>query len=576
MVKKGSKEMDKFDKIYIADFETINRDGDEEVWLWDMCCEGKHEWGYDIASFMSKLLYTRETICVKFHNLKFDGAFILDHLLKNGYEYNGDGGFDTLSPNEFNVFISGKGVFYSLSLINRLGGKILINDSYKIIPMSVANMAKTFGLQISKGEIDYLKPRPRGYIATQEELDYIWRDTAIVEQCYKILADEGMTKSTVSGCAMAEYKRIVGKKFHEWFGTWGEERDLQRDGDIRASYRGGFVQVNKMYSCKTIKRPVYYYDVNSMYPYVMTHYPLPYGEPVKYEGKYVYDPQYPLYIQRIYVDMVIKDGCVSHILDKMTLNDYINDTEGVLELTLTKPDLERIYDNFEIFTIEYKDGYKFQAQTGMFDEYVTKHYEGKAEAKANGNKGKCMIHKLYLNSLYGKFGEHPQKFRKIPYIEDNKVKYSLSKEESQKPYNYLPVATFVTAWARHYLLSMIDFVGMENFVYSDTDCIMTMIPLPDRHIDNEELGKFKKECTFKKLKVIGAKTYWGMTVNKEIMCKACGCSQKALKNIPLGRFNCEDEGEGRPCVIKNGRITAEIVPGGRRIVVKDYVIRYRL
>lgn len=568
--------MNKFDKIYIADFETINRDGKEEVWLWDMCYNGEHEWGYDIESFMHKLLYTCESICVKFHNLKFDGSFILDHLLKNGYEYNGEGGFDTLGNNEFNVFISGQGVFYSLSLVNRLGGKILINDSYKIIPMSVANMAKTFGLKIGKGEIDYKKPRPRGYIPTMEEMDYIVRDTAIVAKCYKILADEGMTKSTVSGCAMAEYKRLVGNKYKEWFGAWAKERDIKRDGDIRVSYRGGFVQVNKKYASNTIKHPVYYYDVNSMYPYVMTHYPLPYGEPIKYKGKYEYDSEYPLYVQRIEVDMVLKDGCVSHILDKMTINEYITDTEGVMDLTLTKPDLERMYDNFEIYTIEYKDGYKFKAQTGMFDSYVYKHYKGKADAKAAGNKGKCIIHKLYLNSLYGKFGEHPQRFRKIPYLKENKVKFKLSKEETRKFYNYLPVATFVTAWARHYLLSMIDFVGYENFVYSDTDCIMTLVPLPPKHIDNEELGKFKKECTFRKLKVIGAKTYWGMTVDKQIMCKACGCAQSALKDLPIGRFNCKDEGEGRPCVIKNGRRTAELVPGGRRVVVKDYVIRNRL
>lgn len=568
--------MGKLDKVYIADFETINRDGVEEVWLWDICNEEQHEWGYDIESFMHRILHSRENCCIKFHNLKFDGSFILDYLLKNGYEYNAGGDLDSLSCNEFNVFISSLGVFYSLTLVNRLGAKIIINDSYKIIPMSVANMAKAFGLEIGKGEIDYTKPRPRGYRPTDDEMNYIVRDTAIVSKCYQILADEGMTKSTVSGCAMAEYRRIVGKKYNEWFGSWARDCDVKRDGDIRESYRGGFVQVNKLYACHTIKHPVYYYDVNSMYPYVMVHYPLPYGEPVEFTGKYEHDTNYPLYVQRIVVDMVLKEGCVSHILDKSTINEYIVDTDGSVVLMLTKPDLERMYDNFEIFTIKYIGGYKFKAQKGMFVDYVRKHYDGKAKAKADGNKGKCMIHKLYLNSLYGKFGEHPLKRHKIPYIHENKLAYKLSDAVEKNSFNYLPVATFVTAWARHYLLSMIDLVGYENFVYSDTDCIMTKIPLPDEYIDNHILGKFKKECTFRKLKVIGAKTYWGLTVDKEITCKACGCAQSALKDIPLGRFNCEGEGEGRPCIIKDGRRTAEVVPGGRRITVKDYVIRYRL
>lgn len=562
-------------EIYIADFETIERDGKECIWLWDVCMGANHRWGYDIESFIEWLNSLTGVINIKFHNLKFDGCFIIDWLLSNGYSFTPDGNFNNLKLGEFSAFVAPKNIFYHITMITKSGGHVTISDSLKLIPMSVRAMAKTFGLKIQKGEIDYKKPRPVGYIPTSEEMDYIVRDTAIVYACYKLLNMEGMRKSTVSSCALHEYKRLLGYKYDKGFGKWEKACNLELDQFIRRAYFGGIVQVNDKFHAKTIKQPVYYYDVNSMYPHIMRHCPLPYGMPEYYKGKYVENKEFTTYVQHISVDFRILDDYIPHIQDKMTLATYIREPDAPIQMWLTKPDLERLLKNADIYQIDYIDGYMFREQTGMFDEYVDIHYKGKAEEKAKGNKGKCIIHKLYLNSLYGKFGEHPLKHYKIPYMEDGLLKFALSKETVAQRFKYLPLATFITALARNYLLDVIEMVGIDNFVYCDTDCIMSLTTLPDSLIDSQELGKFKLECIFRKLKVIGAKTYWGETTRKERVVRVCGCSQDALDGMPLGRFNHEGE-NGRPCIVKNGRRTATTVPGGKRIIETDFTIRERV
>jgi hypothetical protein len=58
---------------------------------------------------------------------------------------------------------------------------------------------------------------------------------------------------------------------------------------IRQSYTGGAVDVyiphNKIggFLSKVFK-PLYYYDVNSLYPFVMANFPMPVGEPKVFKG----------------------------------------------------------------------------------------------------------------------------------------------------------------------------------------------------------------------------------------------------------------------------------------------------
>lgn len=73
------------------------------------------------------------------------------------------------------------------------------------------------------------------------------------------------------------------------------------------------------------------------------------------------------------------------------------------------------YEHYDVYNIEFIDGWKFRAQKGMFDKYINKWSKVKVESKLQGNKGMTLIAKLLLNSLYGKFGTSPKGRSKNQY-----------------------------------------------------------------------------------------------------------------------------------------------------------------
>ena len=70
-----------------ADFETTTDPADCRVWAWAVCFVDDIEhvyYGEDIESFL--LFCSREpSLMAYFHNLAFDGRFLVDRLLRLGY-----------------------------------------------------------------------------------------------------------------------------------------------------------------------------------------------------------------------------------------------------------------------------------------------------------------------------------------------------------------------------------------------------------------------------------------------------------------------------------------------------------
>lgn len=561
---------------FVADFETITRNGVECVWLYDICNINtlKHEIGASMEQFIDYIDNLEFSTRIYFHNLKFDGSFIVDYMLKNGYDM---ANVETkqLKKFHFNILVTEFGQFFKLTYRNKKGKFVEIIDSLKVLQMSVEKLAKDFKLAIVKGIIDYQKSRPAGYVATEKEIEYVKNDTEIVAQCLQKFLELGHDKLTLSSCAFAEYKEIIGtKKYNAWFGDWSRNASITDDVEIRKAYRGGFCQCNNDYIAKTIRTPVWYNDVNSLYPYIMKTAYLPYGLPVEFDGEYEKDHEYPYYIQKIQVNMCLKYNGIPCILNKSKgINcKYIIDTQddetgSLLKLSLTNYDLELLYKNYDIYEIKYNGGYKFKVRNDMFIDYVNKFYHMKQEATTNANASLRAIAKLFLNSLYGKFGQNPVRCRKLPFIDsERKVRFYKTEKTIAKKFNYLPVAVFITSLARYKILNDIEKLGKDNWLYTDTDSILSLKPLDNDLLDNEELGKYKVEQIFKKCRVLGPKTYWGKSTSNEITAKACGCNKKALKNFPIGKFNYGE-------VVKNGRTTLKTVNGGKKLDFADFTIR---
>ena len=500
--------------MYVADFETTTNKKDCRVWAWGLCEIGhpaNFEYGNTIETFMRRmkeLAKARET--VYFHNLKFDGEFILYWLFKNGYSHIVDKKEKTNCT--FTTLISDKGQFYSMEIYFKVyktkSHKIKFLDSLKVLPLSVAEIARGFDLPVQKLELDYIADREPGHTLTIDEISYLRNDCEIVARALDILFKQDLKRMTTAANALSDYKQIIGmRNFERWFPV------PEYDADVRQSYRGGFTYVNPRYQNRVLGAGIVL-DVNSLYPSVMYFKPLPYGDPIYFTGKYKPDKLYNLYVQMLVCNFRLKPNHIPTIQLKHNIafspTEYVTDSAGEdVVLCLTSVDLELFLSHYDVYNVEYISGWKFKSSTILFTQYIDKWYAVKQKATIDGNKPLRLISKLQLNSLYGKYGTAPKCRSKIPVFDYHAdvVRYQYGEWEERKPI-YIPVATFITAWARFITISAAQTV-YDRFIYADTDSlhlIGTDIP-PELDIDPVRLGAWKHESTFSKAKFIRAKSY---------------------------------------------------------------------
>lgn len=500
---------------YTADFETTTDPETAHVWSWESCVVGDPDnfcRGIDIESFIEYC--SLEDRIIYFHNLKFDSSYILSYLLTHGYSWSNK---RVLKKHEFSTLISNMGQFYSVTVC--FGDTTTtFYDSLKLIRLSVEQIAKAYGLTFRKLEIDYDKPRPEGYIPTDEEWEYQHADVAIMSQALHILFTEGLTKITQGSNALWDYKEIIGKKnFKRWFPVLPPEIDAF----CRKSYKGGATQVHKIFANQEIGCGITL-DVNSMYPWAMYEMFLPFGEPIYYTGKYRQDKLYPLYIQKLSCSFELKEGYIPTIQLKHSGlfrgTDFLESSDGnIVELTLTSVDLKLFLDHYNVYNVSWISGYKFMQSKNMFKEYIDKWYAIKAKATKDGNKGLRQIAKDMMNSLSGKFGLRPEVQEKIPYY-DEKLRFKLGEVE-QRDSIYVPVVSFITSYGRDKALRSAQ-KNYDRFIYMDTDSLhLAGTELPDNlDIDSTKLGWWDLEKTWVRGYFIRAKTYIEEeSVSREIM-----------------------------------------------------------
>lgn len=489
---------------YTADFETTTDPETAHVWSWESCVVGAPDnfcRGIDIESFIEYC--SLEDRIIYFHNLKFDSSYILSYLLTHGYSWSNK---RALNKHEFSTLISNMGQFYSVTVC--FGDTTTtFYDSLKLIRLSVEQIAKAYGLTFRKLEIDYDKPRPEGYIPTDEEWEYQHADVAIMSQALHILFTEGLTKITQGSNALWDYKEIISKKnFKRWFPVLPPEIDAF----CRKSYKGGATQVHKIFANQEIGCGITL-DVNSMYPWAMYEMFLPFGDPIYYTGEYRQDKLYPLYIQKLSCSFELKEGYIPTIQLKgsglFRGTDFLESSDGnIVELTLTSVDLKLFLDHYNVYNVSWISGYKFMQSKNMFTEYIDKWYAIKAQATKDGNKGLRQIAKDMMNSLSGKFGLRPEVQEKIPYY-DEKLRFKLGEVE-QRDSIYVPVVSFITSYGRDKALRSAQ-KNYDRFIYMDTDSLhLAGTELPDNlDIDSTRLGWWDLEKTWVRGYFIRAKTY---------------------------------------------------------------------
>lgn len=549
--------------LFTADFETTTDPTDCRVWACGICEIGNPDnftYMNDIDGFIEWARKQRK-VTTYFHNLKFDGEFILCWLFENGFKFVAER--RDLEKNTFTTLISDKGQFYSMEICFDRKGKekdcLTIYDSLKILPFSVAAIAKGFNLPISKLEIDYNETREKGHILTKEEVDYLRNDVEIMARALHILFEQGLTKITQGSNALFDYKRTVGtKNFNKWFPI------PDYDSDIRQSYKGGFTYLNPKYKEIDLQDGIVL-DVNSLYPSVMYYQPLPYGEGIFFKGKYELDKIYNLHVQMFTCQFELKPGYIPTIQLKNNLafvpTQYLESSDGEdVTLCLTNVDLELFFEHYNVYNIEYHSGWKFKSTVGLFKEYIDKWNTVKMESTLNGNKAMRTLAKLMLNALYGKFALNPNVQSKIPWYDNGVVKYKLGEKETRDPI-YIPVGTFITAWARYKTISSAQKV-YDRFVYADTDSLHLIgTEIPDMlEVDPVKLGAWKHESTFTRARFIRQKSYIE-EIDGELNITCAGMSERCYQYVTWDNFRTGSSYDGKLGMTHvNGGIVLKDIP----------------
>ncbi len=312
---------------------------------------------------------------------------------------------------------------------------------------------------------------------------------------------------------------------------------------------------------------------------------LPFGEPFFFKGKYQEDRIYPLYIQRILCSFELKEGKIPTIQIKHRQfldNEYLTSSNGdIVALTLTNVDLELFLEQYNVYELEYISGWKFKAMHGLFTQYIDKWITIKNEATISGNKGMRQVAKICLNSLYGKFATGLDVRSKIPYLEEDIVKYYITQPE-RKDGVYLPMGCFITAYAREKTIRTSQAIkdysskvyGEDLYCYSDTDSIHTLLPIEDLkkfcEIDDVKLGAWKHESHFRKARFIRQKTYLEEIFNEkknewEMKITCAGMPQRCYDQVTWNDFKVGMK--------VDGKLRFKHVKGGINLVNEEFTIK---
>jgi hypothetical protein len=405
----------------VADFETTTNADDCRVWAWGLANvdTAKTSWdvemGTDIDSFVTRV--SKMPSVVYFHNLAFDGYFLMDYLFRHGIEHVTTGSNRGLYKGEFSTLISNMGAFYSITVHWPTGHRTEFRDSLKKLPFKVSVIAQAFKLPDAKGTIDYHAERPVGHKLTWEEKEYLASDVLIVAKALRTQLDAGMKKLTVGSDALTEFKRTIGDKlFSRYFPIVSDTMDAE----IRKAYRGGFTYADPRWTGK-ITRSGRTYDVNSLYPSVMYNELLPYGMPIFVEGLPEATPDRPLFIVSVTFTAKLKKDHIPCIQIKGNSRFLATEYQTVIKepvtLSCTNIDLAMWEEHYDMDILSYNGGWLFFAQHGVFKDYIDKWNA----VKANSTGGQRALAKLLLNSLYGKFATNPDITGKVPVFEDNIV-----------------------------------------------------------------------------------------------------------------------------------------------------------
>jgi len=323
--------------------------------------------------------------------------------------------------------------------------------------------------------------------------------------------------------------------------------DLSKGDPFRDAYHGGIVEVYRPH----LKGAGYYYDVNSLYPTAMCR-PMPVGKPelinlteggisdfFGYVWARVRAPE------NLYVGLLPIKHQGRLLCPGGTLSGFFFSEE--LKFALA--------NGYTI--LEIGQAWRFAKGAKTFKDLILRLNQMKVEAQLSGEPVRRSIAKLMMNSLYGRFGMHPEEgiaafvtqgelndlieahtivsekkigelylIEYLPKAPDGvkKTGSKPAKTRNSRPMGTnVPLAAAVTAYSRM-IINGYKLVALKqglNLYYSDTDSLVVDGLMPDHLVDKAELGKLKLEHRISEGYFVAPKIYWFLDADTGQPITAC-------------------------------------------------------
>jgi hypothetical protein len=219
-------------------------------------------------------------------------------------------------------------------------------------------------------------------------------------------------------------------------------------------------------------------------------------------------------------------------------------------------------EHYDMAILSFNGGWSFKGQTGVFNEYIDKW----SEIKANSEGGTRELAKLQLNSLYGKFATNPDVTPNIPRLEDNVVKFSIGKEKKRNPV-YTAMGVFITAYARDTTIRAAQ-QHYDVFAYADTDSLHLLTTETPTKLDihPKRLGAWKHEYDFDAAFFARSKAYTELRTDGVYETHISGMPTEVSRNITF-----DDYTNGRTF---DGNLKQRRVPGGVVLVDSGFTLKF--
>jgi len=395
----------------------------------------------------------------------------------------------------------------------RQGDKtVVLCDTLNIWRMSLKKLGEKIGLE------KLIMPKEWHDDASDDA--YCRRDVAIIMKAVcdwtDFLRDNDMGgfAPTIAAQAMRSFR-------HRWM----HDKILIDDNELalklaRNCYHGGRCEAGFI---GTMRGPIHYLDVNSMYPYVMSYARMP----VKLVG-------ISHYVSVRNLPELLSKYCVCAWVELQTDDPFAAVVSGGklvfpvgrFNCYLTTPELEYAVQHGMVTQVYLAASYHHAV---AFKDFALDLYQYKESAIRSGNRSLAEQWKLLLNSFYGKWGQSGRHWREIGTCPPNEFRcivdidaqtgeqtsfrhfggLVLQKADvAESGESHPAIAAHITAEARMILWAIIRQLTPQDYLYCDTDGLLVsdhgMDMLRER-IDDYKLGSLKRVKTYSYVTIYGCK-----------------------------------------------------------------------